>query len=261
MIMLSTLTFLSSICYVSATFSLILKLMRRITVPKSALIILGGIAVCLHAILLYHWIDQQGGHDLSPWNLCSQMLWLVASLILVTALFKPIENLLLLVFPLTLVSLLAAAGSMNDNTVLTQLSKREMIHVLWSLLAVSAVCATMLQSVLFALQQWLLRRKQIVAVLQVLPPLQTMETFLYQLIWISVVLLSIVIATSLWFFGTLFTLQLWTKSLLVLLSWAVLVGLLIGRYAFGWRDITVVRMTTLGFFSLLIAYMITLTLS
>ena len=254
MTLIPIVTILSSVCYTVATLGLALRLTCQLKLSKHYFLILGAIAVCLHAILLYHWIDQHGGHDLSAINLCSQMLWLVALLTLCTAIRCPIENLLLLVFPLALSSLIVAAKLSHGASHLISLSMRDMVHLLGSLLAVSALFAAILQALLLAIQQCLLKHKCAMSIMQVMPPLQTMETFLYQLIWVSMVLLTLVIVTSFLLFGHIFTPLVWAKSLIVILSWLVLVALLVGRYAYGWRGLTVVRMTVLCFFCLMIAY-------
>ena len=143
---------------------------------------------------------------------------------------------------------------MPSPQTLTQLNHKELIHIVISFGAAGALLVATLQALLLAVSQWLIRHKRTATLLQVVPPLQTMETVLYQLVWISVGLLSTVIISSVWLFGNIFISPLWAKSVLVLVSWGVLVGLLIGRYAFGWRGPTVVRMTVVGFVCVMVAY-------
>lgn len=55
-------------------------------------------AILTHAYLLYRWIDQPDGQNLSFTNMFSLVAWVIAVLIIVSAWRKPITSLALLIF-------------------------------------------------------------------------------------------------------------------------------------------------------------------
>lgn len=127
------------------------------------------------------------------------------------------------------------------------------IHVFLSTLALGVLCLAGVQALLVAVQDWQLRRKYTQGVVQFFPSLQTMESYLFQIIAIGFVLLSIVLVTSALFFYPL-TPVLLEKTLVSLVAWIVFFVLLLGRYYLGWRGQTAIRWTLSGVFLLLLTY-------
>jgi ABC-type uncharacterized transport system permease subunit len=87
-----------------------------------------------------------------------------------------------------------------------------------------------------------------------LPPLQLMETMLFELIWVGVVLLTLSIASGILFLDDIFAQSLVHKTTLTILAWLLFSILLWGRYQLGWRSQTAVRFTLAGFFTLMLGY-------
>lgn len=90
--------------------------------------------------------------------------------------------------------------------------------------------------------------------IQLLPPLQTMETLLFEMIWAGLILLSISIVSGLIFLDNIFAQHLVHKSVLSISAWLTFAVLLWGRHQSGWRGITAIRGTLIGFALLLLAY-------
>ncbi|MDX1799710.1 MAG: cytochrome c biogenesis protein CcsA, partial [Marinobacter sp.] len=87
-----------------------------------------------------------------------------------------------------------------------------------------------------------------------LPPLQTMESLLFELVWAGVILLVLAITTGALFVNDLFAQHLVHKTVFSLVSLVVFVALLIGRYTQGWRGITASRWTLAGCLLLMIGF-------
>src|SRR5262245_53551686 len=90
--------------YSAATAACYLQLVGRVSRIAFRFIAIGFFAisifaVVLHAILLHRWIDIAAGQNLSFFNLFSFAVWLISAIILLLALFKPLRNLAILVFP------------------------------------------------------------------------------------------------------------------------------------------------------------------
>src|SRR5690242_4173737 len=56
-------------------------------------------------------------------------------------------------------------------------------HIVLSLFAMSLLTLASLQAVLLGWQNYLLKRHRTTSLVRILPPLQTMETFLFLLLW------------------------------------------------------------------------------
>ncbi len=123
-----------------------------------------------------------------------------------------------------------------------------------SILAYSVLTIAAVQAAMIALADRQLRLKRPSFVLRILPPLQTMEDLLFQLVWLGFILLSVGLAIGFMFVENLLGQHLAHKTVLSSLAWLVFAVLLWGRYYFGWRGGIAVRYTIGGFVALLIAF-------
>lgn len=125
-------------------------------------------------------------------------------------------------------------------------SYADFFHIFLTTLALIVLISAALQALLLASQEWMLKHKQAIGFIQYFPPLEVMETYLFMLISIAIVLLTLVLASSLILFHPVFEQRLWQKILLSLLAWGVLLMLLIGRNYFGWRGKIAISWTLIG---------------
>ena len=125
-------------------------------------------------------------------------------------------------------------------------SYTDFIHIFLSTLALIVLCSAALQALLLASQEWILKHKQAIGFIQYFPPLEVMETYLFALISIAIVLLTLLLTTSLILFHPISEQSLWQKTFLSLLAWGVFLMLLIGRSYFGWRGKIVISWTLIG---------------
>jgi ABC-type uncharacterized transport system permease subunit len=128
------------------------------------------------------------------------------------------------------------------------------LHILLSILAYSLLVIAALQAVLLAVQDHQLRNRHPGGLIRALPPLQTMETLLIQLIATGFVLLSLALLTGLFFLEDIFAQHLVHKTVLSLIAWGVFATLLWGHWRFGWRGRVAIRWTLGGFLFLMLAY-------
>jgi ABC-type uncharacterized transport system permease subunit len=177
-------------------------------------------------------------------------------LFLVTALYKPIANLGIVVMPFTGLAVLASWLWPRHPVILATGSSLQSLHIIISVLAYGLLTLAVIQSLLWLAQEHQLRQRQAGTLLHALPPLETMETLMFQLITLGFVLLTLTLVS-----GAMFSDQLFGKPLrfthhvvLSLLSWLVFAILLLGRWHFGWRGRPAVRWTLGGFTLLALAY-------
>ena len=81
-----------------------------------------------------------------------------------------------------------------------------------------------------------------------------MESLLFEMISVGFVLLTLSLASGLFFLEQIFAQQLAHKTVLSILAWLVFATLLWGRFRWGWRGRKALAWTISGFISLLLAY-------
>lgn len=169
----------------------------------------------------------------------------------------PIHNLMLMIFPVsiltTLAALLAPSGS-NTTTSDTVITSALLTHILISLAAYSVLMMAACQSILLGIQERNLR-SQDKLVQRWLPPLETMESLLVAMLWIGWGLLTLAIAAGFVFLEDMFAQQVSHHIVITSLSWVVYATFLGGRYLFGWRGLTAVRWTLVAFGLLVLGYL------
>lgn len=250
---------ISIVAIVSYLLALCLQwrnLYRPNEILKAFAVAIAFVAIILHGYSLHLDIDIYGGQNVDYYNILSTMLWLVALLSMLTLVRLPVLNLIFFIFPLCILSLILIELFPEAHIIKTLNHPRELVHIFLSLLAFSFMCIAALQACFLAIQERGLRRKN-PRIMSLLPPLQTMESFLFQTIWIGFILLSIVIITALIFFHDIFTVNLLPKTLLSIFAWIIYAILLLGRYFSGWRGKIAIRGSLVGFLLLLLAYFCT----
>ncbi|GAB4391260.1 MAG: inner membrane protein YpjD [Gammaproteobacteria bacterium] len=221
------------------------------------LLLITLIALMAHALFLYQQIDvgHGGSQNLSLVNLISQVLWIMVCFVVVGNLLGAFVNLGMIVYPLAAVSIIVAWFIPGRMIIDSAGQPKQLWHILLSLLAFSVIAMATLHSLVYAIQDILLRRHRAGVWLQWLPPLQTMEQLLFQLIVLGFVLLTIVLSSSLWLFADALSSEMLSKAIFTLLSWLVFAILLGGRYGYGWRGQVAIRWTLLGMLLLTLAFL------
>lgn len=221
---------------------------------KPHIILIGLIAVLLHAITLYNNLFVPGGLNIGFFNAVSLITWLIAIMLLLAALAHPLESLGVFLLPLTGVAVSLEMIFPAEHILVTTQALELKLHILMSILAYSLLSIAAVQSVLLAIQDYHLRNKRPGGFIRALPPLQTMETLLFQMIAAGLAILTLSLITGVIYLEDMFAQHLVHKTLLSIIAWVVFATLLWGRWRFGWRGSTAIRWTLSGFFVLLLAY-------
>ncbi len=212
------------------------------------------IALVIHGYLLHLWIDVESGQNLSVVNVVSMVLWMSALLVALVSMRRATQTLGLFAYPLAALSILMVMLFPGFYILNTGANPKQLIHILLSMLAFSVFCLATLQALLMSIQERVLRRKHTMGIIRVLPPQETMESLLFAMLVLGFILLSLVLLSSVIFFDNYFAHGLWQKTLLAILAWLTFGGLIIGRFAFGWRGQTAIRWTLSGMVFLILAY-------
>ncbi len=215
---------------------------------------LGFAALLIHLVILYQALHTASGVNFSFFNAVSFATWVISLVFLLSCISKPLETLGIVLLPIAGITLLLALWFPGIYLLPPDTHWRLRSHVLVSLLAYSVLTLAAIQSVMLAVQDSQLRKHHPGGFVRSMPPLQTMETLMFEMILIGFVLLSISLLTGFMFLDNMFAQRLAHKTILSILAWLAFAVLLWGRYRFGWRGRTAIRWTLAGFGVLVLAY-------
>ncbi len=201
---------------------------------KVQLIAIGAVALALHAAVIYHTVITGAGWNLGFFSALSLVSWAMALLVLIVATFRPVENLALVFLPA------AAAGIVLEHLfplryiVVDTPEVGLRIHIFLSIIAYGLLAIAAVQGIVLTFQERLLRDKRPVQAMRILPPLQTMEDLMVQILAIGFFLLSLSLVTGLMFVDNILEQHLY-HMILSILAWLIFGLVLLGRWAWGWR--------------------------
>jgi ABC-type uncharacterized transport system permease subunit len=243
-------------CYLAAALYEGLYLLNRSrSQPSRPLFFaLGGVAVLAHGWSAINIIDTGHGIDLGFFRVLSLVFWFVCLAGLLNNLRRPLESALALLFPLAALSVLVSVTFRGPDTHLPAPGIGMLSHIILSILAYSLFALGALQALVLALQERELKHRRFSGVLNALPPLQTMEVMLFELLWVGFILLSLAIVSGAVSIENLFAQHLVHKTVFSLISWLVFAILLWGHHRLGWRGHTAVRWTLVGFSLLVLGF-------
>jgi ABC-type uncharacterized transport system permease subunit len=240
--------------YVGATGYLITAVRHQKTVRTSWMAALGLCPIVFHGISLHHTLFIDAGVQLGLLTSISLIAMVVNLVVLISGLKKPLHELFIVQFPFSAIVLLITLLSGPSEVVYNDLQSTTIIHILLSILAYSLLIIATLQVLVLAFQNHQLRHRHLTGVVRLLPPLQTMEALLFELLWVGEILLTLAIATGFLFLDDLFAQHLAHKTAFSIIAWCIYATLLWGRHARGWRGNTALRWTLGGFCALMLAY-------
>lgn len=248
----TTLATLSIGTYLASTV-LIIRHFNESKIQRTSLY-LAWIAVFTQLLFKAIIFQKNDGFNFGFFSTGSLIAMIVALLLLIAALNKPVEKLGIVIFPIA-AGMMALELNFTDKTqLLSSYNWTMSMHILTSIIAFSLLNIAALQAILLAIQDQQLKRHPPKYFIKSLPPLQTMEALLFQMLGTGLVFLTISLISGFLFIEDLFAQHLVHKTVLSLLAWVIFTGLLIGRSRYGWRGQTAIRWTLIGFILLLLAY-------
>lgn len=214
--------------------------------------ILTTLALLFHAADIYFTMKFAQGWDLSLMSMLSIAAWLMAFIAMLAGMRSPIAHPGIVVYPLVALCLMFRVEAPGSQQTLSDPALEW--HILLSLTAYALLALAAMQSIILAIQEKQLRHKNAGGLLRKLPPLQTMEKALFQLLNAGFILLTLGLITGFVFVDDFIDQHVAHKTVLSVIAWLVFAGLLWGRMQYGWRSQTAVKWTLSGFGFLLLAY-------
>ncbi|MBL8485420.1 MAG: cytochrome c biogenesis protein CcsA [Rhodocyclaceae bacterium] len=218
--------------------------------------------VALAAVLLLHaWVLREQilpGNDMhfGFGSALAVMCWLALVFYWIESFNARLEGLQSLALPLAAGASALPAFWPAQHIVHNASNVAFRLHFLLAMMAYSLFTLAALHAVLMSIAERRLHSARLTRSLIALPPLLTMETLLFRLIFIAFVLLTLTLGTGILFSEELFgrALPFNHKTVFAFLSWLIFGILLLGRHFRGWRGRIALRWTMGGFIVLLLAY-------
>jgi len=245
---------LAALFYLAATALQLLQIFQHRQQLNRTFVGLSVAALLCHAGVVWGGIFAGAGAELGFYKV-SALIFLVINLVCIASLYRrPLQNLLVAVFPLSALAVLVASYAPETAPIRTDMPTGILLHIGSSILAYAVLTLAAAQAALLAVQDHQLKHRHTRGLIQVLPPLQLMETMLFELLWVGEILLTVAIFSGFIFLGDIFAQQLVHKTVLTLGAWLLLAVLLWGHHQLGWRSTTAVRLTLSGFGLLVLAF-------
>ncbi len=239
--------------YLGASLFLVNALLKKQAANKQWLLSFATTALLFHGIGASGLIYTKQGFQFGLFHIGSALAWAINLLVLLSSLRKPLQNLFVLQFPLSAL-IVVLSLFIPSSAAPMQVHAGIGTHILVSILAYSLLTIATLQALSLAFQNYQLKHKHPTGLVRLLPPLQTMESLLFELLWAGELLLTLSIISGMIFIEDMFAQHLAHKTVLTIIAWVVYGVLLWGRHRLGWRGNTAIRWTLGGFCALMLAY-------
>jgi ABC-type uncharacterized transport system permease subunit len=239
--------------YLGASFPVARQLRGGEAPGRNAVLALGAPAVILHAVSLWQLIVSDAGLHLGLFPVASLVGVTGGAMVVMSVFYRRLEWISVMVFPLAALTI-ATALWIQGGEAAKPLAHGIGMHILLSVLAQAVLGIASAQSILLLVQHRQLKDGHIRGVMRLFPPIQVMETMLFELLWAGTLLLGAAIITGFVYLEDLFAQHLVHKTVLTLVAEAVFVILLGGRYFLGWRAQTAIFLTLIGFALLVLGF-------
>lgn len=221
---------------------------------KTGALTLAWMAALTHLFAMSLIIWENEGVDFSFFHTASLISFIIVFLLLLASISKPVEKLGIALFPLAGIMIVLDLSYPSHKNLLKDYSLAMNGHILSSVIAFSLLTIAAFQALLLSIQNTQLKGHNPGRLMLAFPPLQAMESLLFQMISTGLLFLTFSLLSGFFFIEDLFAQHLVHKTLLSMVAWVIFSSLLIGRQRYGWRGKIAIRWTLYGFFSLLLAY-------
>ena len=248
----SLLSIVAIMAYLGAGLLVLRQLISRTALVggwRSGLFVLVIVALILHSVLLFQKFIGAEGLNFGIFNAMSLLAWLIVLLLLAAMFSRPVEILGIVIYPLAALALGLDYNFTTEHFVASNNFSLKLHILSYSVFTIAAI-----QAVLLAIQDRHLHNQHPGGFIRSLPPLQTMEMLLFQMLVVGFILQSLSLLSGFAFLEDMFAQHMVHKTVLSLMAWVIFAVLLWGRWRFGWRGKMAIRSTLGGFVLLLLAY-------
>jgi ABC-type uncharacterized transport system permease subunit len=240
--------------YLLITLLQVLRLKGTIATRPALIIQLSVLAVAVHGFSAFGALQSVDGINLGFFKVSSLIFLIINLAFLLGLLRRPLLNLLVILYPLSSIAVLTSALAPGTSQTFAGFSAGMLLHIGSSVLAYAVLTIAACQAAAVAAQDYQLRHRHTRGLVQILPPLQLMESILFELLWVGLIFLTVAIGSGMVFLEDIFAQHLVHKTVLTIAAWLLFATLLWGHHQLGWRSQTAVRFTLSGFAVLMLGY-------
>jgi ABC-type uncharacterized transport system permease subunit len=244
----------TSLLYLLVTYLQYRKIRAGARLARPVLLGLAAAAIALHGVSAWFALLTPEGVNFGFFKISSLIFWIINLAAVISLMWRPLENLLVILFPLASLAVLVSALAPGNASPLEDISPGLLFHIGSSVAAYAVLTIAACQAAVVSAQDYQLHHRHTVGLVQILPPLELMEAMLFEIIWVGVILLTLSIASGMVFLEDMFAQHMVHKTVLSICAWIVFSILLWGHHQLGWRSQTAARFTLGGFAVLMLAY-------
>jgi len=252
--LVTILSVLTALLYLVATGIQLMHIAQHQQQVNRKVFALGLAAMLGHGIVAWNDIVLEGSASLGFYKVSATIFLVINIACVIWLLRRPMQNLFVVLFPLSALSVLVSTFGPETTASESHIPAGVLIHIASSLLAYSMLTLAAFQAILVAIQDHQLKKRHTRGIIQILPPLQLMETMLFELLWVGVALLTLSIGSGMIFLDDIFAQHLVHKTVLSIIAWCLFSTLLWGHEQRGWRSQIAVVLTLAGFSLLMLSY-------
>ena len=214
------------------------------------------LALAGHAILIANAVYTSGGLDLSLANALSTVAGLSALFAWFGGSARALPGVAVVVLPVAAAGALLPALFVNPHRVSFADEPWAALHIAVALIAYALLIVAALQALVLMGFERRLHKGLPDPSADALPPLLTLERFLFRLVGAGYLLLTLTLLSGALFSEQLFgrPLTFTHKTVFSVLGWLVFTAVLFGRYRYGWRGRTALNWILAGTVLLFLAY-------
>ncbi|MDO5768788.1 MAG: cytochrome c biogenesis protein CcsA [Psychrobacter sp.] len=246
---------IASIAYVLVSIHLCWALVRHRPIAKGFSLGMLGLGILMHASIIYPQVMTIYGLNFNIFNIISLTSLFFLLFYTLFSLYRPILSLGILAAPTAFIGLSAGYFGRAPYKPLIDLGIGLETHILLSIAAYCVLFMAALQAVFLRLQIRELKHRTIHRLwVEKLPPLESMESLLFDMILVGFILLSLALGMGFVYVHDLMAQHIAHKTVFSVLSWLMFGALLVGHWRAGWRGKRAANITIYAFILLAIGF-------
>lgn len=250
-----TLSIIAIILYTTATTLQFAVFQGKMPQRPNLALLMGLLAVIAHSAGIWHQIVEPESINFGIFSAQTLICLIISLIVTLFAITKPVHNSKLFVFPVTIISIILVLNSDEGQRLVDKSDTGLLIHAALSVVAYAVFLLAAIQAGLLYAQNKQLKHHLTGKLIKALPPLQTTEAILFEIIWVGLVLLTLAIISGALFIDNLFDQQIAHKTVFTILSWLLFAILIAARKFWGWRGLIAAKIAITGFALLMLGYL------
>ena len=252
----NTLTVVCALMYIISASLVAINISKGLSqnIQRQWVLLSAFATIITHALLVSH--SYNVNHIISNdfFSMLSLIFLVISLLFILSAIKQPIETLAIIIFPFSAIAVFLNINNAAPLTPSVNVNGHLQTHIILSILSYSLLTVAAFQAIFLSFQEKQLHDRHPSRLINCLPPMQLMETLLFRVLFLGLLLLTFALASGFIYLDDIFAQQLAHKTVLSILAWILFTTLLCGRYFLGWRGQKAVKWTYGGYFALMLAY-------